>query len=49
MKIKIRTTKHLLQIAVTPRQADKALQSGLITKFERAQLGRYFRMKNRKR
>jgi Ni,Fe-hydrogenase III small subunit len=43
MKIKIRTTKHLLQIAATPDQADAALKAGLITRFERAQLARYFK------
>lgn len=48
MKIKIRTTKHLLQIAATPTQADAALKAGLINKFERAQLARYFRTQNRK-
>lgn len=47
MKIKIRTTRHLLQIAATSEQADKALQSGLITKFERAQLARYFKTQNK--
>ena len=46
--IKIRTTKHLLQIAATPEQADAALKAGLITKFERAQLSRWFKVKNRK-
>ena len=43
MKIKIKTTKHLLQIAATPAQADAALKEGLISKFERAQLARYFK------
>ena len=41
--MKIKTTKHLLQIAATPEQADAALKAGLITKFERAQLARYFK------
>jgi len=41
--MKIKTTKHLLQIAATPEQADAALKAGLISKFERAQLARYFK------